>query len=167
MAKIECPYWVTPRLAGSCMPRREDLDKWGELGIRTVISLAEAWEIEYYGRWGLAELRRALAERGMEWIHWPTPDGYPPRRLDELVETIKKEAARGAVVVHCVGGMGRTPTTLAAYLIATKCIKADDAIREVEKVNPAVSLTDEQYYALLEIEAAYRDHCGGGQTPRT
>ncbi|MCY0889836.1 MAG: dual specificity protein phosphatase family protein [Pyrobaculum arsenaticum] len=161
MAKIECPYWVTARVGGSCMPRREDIDKWAELGVKTVISLAEAWEIEYYGRWGLLELRKHLAERGIKWVHWPTPDGYPPRDLEELVELLKAESSRGTVVVHCVGGMGRTPTALAAYLIATKCLKADDAIREVEKVNPAVSLTDSQYYALLEIEAAYREACRG------
>jgi protein-tyrosine phosphatase len=95
----------------------------------------------------------------MKWIHWPTPDGYPPRRLDELIEVIKREARNGVVVVHCVGGMGRTPTTLAAYLIATKCMKAEDAIRAVEEVNPNVSLTDQQYYALLEIEAMARDVC--------
>jgi protein-tyrosine phosphatase len=63
------------------------------------------------------------------------------------------------VVVHCVGGMGRTPTALAAYLIATRCMKADDAIRAVEQVNPNVSLTEQQYYALLEIEVASREAC--------
>ena len=157
--KMECPYFVEPRVAGSCMPRGEDLDKWAQLGVRTVISLAEAWEIEYYGRWGLLELRRSLADRGMKWIHWPTPDGYPPRGLDELVEVIKKDAKNGAVVVHCVGGMGRTPTALAAYLIATRCMKADDAIRAIEQVNPNVSLTEQQYYALLEIEVATREAC--------
>lgn len=156
---MKCPYFIEPKVAGSCMPRREDLDKWAQLGVKTVISLAEAWEIEYYGRWGLLELRKSLADRGMEWIHWPTPDGYPPRRLDELVEVIKKAAKSGVVVVHCVGGMGRTPTALAAYLIATRCIKADDAIREVERVNLNISLTELQYYALVEIEAAIRDTC--------
>ncbi|AAL63545.1 conserved protein (possible dual specificity phosphatase) [Pyrobaculum aerophilum str. IM2] len=159
VAKIECPYWITPRLAGSCMPGRGDIEKWAELGVKTVVSLAEAWEIEYYGRWGLLELRKTLMNKGMKWIHWPTPDGYPPRKLDELVELLKEEAAKGSVVVHCVGGIGRTPTVLAAYLIATRCMKADDAIREVERVNPAVSLTDQQYYALLEIEVTYRDKC--------
>jgi protein-tyrosine phosphatase len=158
-SKMECPYFVESRVAGSCMPRREDLDRWTRLGVKTVISLAEAWEIEYYGGWGLLEFRSSLADRGMKWIHWPTPDGYPPRRLDELVEVIKREARNGVVVVHCVGGMGRTPTTLAAYLIATKCMKAEDAIRAVEEVNPNVSLTDQQYYALLEIEAMARDVC--------
>lgn len=157
--RINCPYWVEPRLAGSCMPRREDIDRWGDLGVSTVVSLAESWEIEYYGRWGLLEFRQALAQRGITWIHWPTPDGYPPRRLDELVQIIKREMARGPVVVHCVGGLGRTPTVLAAYLIATRCLKADDAIRKIEEVNPAVSITEMQYYALLEIEASSRENC--------
>jgi hypothetical protein len=38
-------------------------------------------------------------------------------------------------------------------------MKADDAIRAVEQVNPNVSLTDQQYYALLEIEVMARDVC--------
>jgi len=156
---MECPYWVDERVAGSCMPRRDDIDKWAKAGIRTVITLAEAWELEYYGRWGLLEFRKALEERGIEWIHWPTPDGYPPRGLIELVELVKAKARSGAVLAHCVGGMGRTPTLLVAYLIATRCLKADDAIRHVERVNPRISLTDQQYYALLEVEVAYRDVC--------
>jgi hypothetical protein len=38
-------------------------------------------------------------------------------------------------------------------------MKADDAIRAVEQVNPNVSLTEQQYYALLEIEVATREAC--------
>jgi hypothetical protein len=63
-SKMECPYFVESRVAGSCMPRREDLDRWTQLGVKTVISLAEAWEIEYYGGWGLLEFRSSLADRG-------------------------------------------------------------------------------------------------------
>lgn len=156
---MECPYWVEPKLAGSCMPRQEDIERWASLGVKTVISLTESWEIEYYGRWSLPEFRKTLAEKGVKWIHWPTPDGYPPRDLDELVEVIETEIKRGSVVVHCVGGMGRTPTALAAYLIVKRCMKADDAIRSVERVNPAISITDQQYYALLELEATVRNVC--------
>ncbi len=146
-------YFVEPKVAGSRMPRVEDLDKWGELGVRTVISLAEAWEIEYYGRWGLLQFQNALLRLGAKWIHWPTPDGYPPRELGRLARVIEEEARRGVVLVHCVGGIGRTATALAAYLIVARCLDVEEAIREVEKANPNISITQEQYYALLEVEA--------------
>ncbi|MEM1837785.1 MAG: dual specificity protein phosphatase family protein [Pyrobaculum sp.] len=157
---MNCPYWVEPRLAGSCMPKREDVENWSRIGINTVVTLAEAWELEYYGGWGLYEFQQTLLQSNIKWIHWPTPDGRPPRRLDELVELIKREVARGPVLVHCVGGIGRTPTVLAAYLIS-KCLKTEDAIRRVEEANPATSLTEEQYYALLEIEAIFKEVCRG------
>lgn len=156
---MECPYWVDNKVAGSCMPRPGDLEKWISLGIKTVYTLAEAWEMEYYGGWGLLHWQRELSQRGMKWIHWPTPDGYPPRRLDQLVAEIAREAQNGAVVVHCVAGVGRTPTALAAYLVYAKCLDAEEALRRVEEVNPHMAISQEQYYAVLEIEAIARETC--------
>ncbi|ACB39572.1 protein-tyrosine phosphatase family protein [Pyrobaculum neutrophilum] len=162
MGRVECPYWVVENLGGSCMPRRSDVERWISLGVKSVVTLAEAWEIEYYGGWSLPEFRDVLRRQGVDWIHWPTPDGYPPRDLLALVELIDEELRRGPVVVHCVGGMGRTPTALAAYLAAKRCMGADDAIRRVEAVNPAIAITELQYYAILEVEAASRGRCGQG-----
>lgn len=152
---VECPYFVEPKVAGSCMPTRRDLDKWAGLGVRHVVTLAEEWELSAYGGWaGADEYRAELEARGIKWIHWPTPDGRPPRGLAFLGNLIAALAERGVVLVHCVGGVGRTPTAIAAYLIA-KGLGVDEALRIVSEAAP-VSISEEQYYALLEAEAELR-----------
>ena len=157
--RVNCLYWLDERVAGSCAPSAESVGEWVRAGVRTVITLAESWELEHYGRWDPREFRRVLEKSGIKWVHWPTQDGRAPRDLHDLAEIIALEASRGAVVVHCVGGVGRTATALAAYLVLTKCLSADDAIQEVQRANPLISVTDEQYLALLEVEVSARDRC--------
>lgn len=153
---MECPYFVEENLAGSCMPRRPDLDKFVRLGIRHVVALAEDWELREYGGWeGPDEYRTELGLRGIKLLHWPTPDGRPPSDLQALVRIIDSLVRIGRVLVHCVGGIGRTPTTLAAYLIY-KGLDAHEALRRVSEVVPPISISEEQYYALLDLENQLR-----------
>jgi Predicted protein-tyrosine phosphatase len=153
---VECPYFVEPGLAGSCMITRRDLERIAGAGIRHVITLAEDWELREYGGWGGAdELRAALALLGIKWLHWPTPDGRPPADLQALARITASLARLGGVLVHCVGGVGRTPTALAAYLIY-RGMDAHEALRKVSEAVPAISISEEQYYALLELEAQLR-----------
>nr|KJR74378.1 MAG: protein phosphatase [Thermoproteus sp. AZ2] len=137
------------------MPTRKDLDRWAELGIRHVVTLAEEWELKEYGGWDPDVYRAELEARGIKWLHWPTPDGHPPRGLGTLAKLIGELAKRGGVLVHCVGGIGRTPTALAAYLIA-KGVDAYEALRRVSEVAPSISISESQYYALLELEAEFK-----------
>ncbi|MEZ0249326.1 MAG: dual specificity protein phosphatase family protein [Thermoproteus sp.] len=153
---MECPYFLEPNLAGSCMPRRGDLDRLPGLGIKHVITLAEDWELREYGGWaGPDEYKTELELRGIKWLHWPTPDGRAPSNLQALVRIVASLTRLGGVLVHCVGGIGRTPTTLSAYLVY-KGLDAHEALRRVSEVVPAISISEEQYYALLELEAQLR-----------
>ncbi|WP_231818714.1 protein-tyrosine phosphatase family protein [Thermoproteus tenax] len=153
---MECPYFVEPNLAGSCMPGRADLGKITSLGIKHVVALAEDWEFKFYGGWeGVHEYKEELEDRGVKLLHWPTPDGHPPQDLLALVRIIESLLRAGPVMVHCVGGIGRTPTTLAAYLIY-KGADVHEALRRVSEAVPSISISEEQYNALLELEAELR-----------
>ncbi|MFB6489953.1 MAG: protein-tyrosine phosphatase family protein [Thermoproteus sp. AZ2] len=151
---MDCPYFVEPGVAGSCMPTRKDLDRWAELGIRHVVTLAEEWELKEYGGWDPDVYRAELEARGIKWLHWPTPDGYPRAAWDRW-QAHRRVGQEGGVLVHCVGGIGRTPTALAAYLIA-KGVDAYEALRRVSEVAPSISISESQYYALLELEAEFK-----------
>jgi len=55
-------------------------------------------------------------------------------------------------LVHCVGGIGRTGTILASYLILTEGLEVESAIDEVRLVRPGAVQTYEQEMFLLRVE---------------
>jgi predicted protein tyrosine phosphatase len=73
--------------------------------------------------------------------------------FDEAVDFIKEcEDQNGKVFVHCMCGVSRSATLVAAYLIREKGMTADDAINHLhayrEKVNPNQGFRDQlkEYY---------------------
>lgn len=65
-------------------------------------------------------------------MHDSTPDYHAPRHLLEICTFIEAVRARGvATVAICECGHGRTGTVLAAWLIFSRRISAQDAITEV------------------------------------
>ena len=68
--------------------------------------------------------------------HVPMQDHQPPSvdALERAVEFVEEQLAAGrAVLVHCLAGEGRTGCVLAAYLVKTKGLVADQATAEVRR----------------------------------
>jgi CheY-like chemotaxis protein len=87
----------------------------------------------------------------------PIPDGGAPdaQQAEEAIAFIESNAAeRRAVVVHCEGGIGRTGTILASYLIA-KGNSVESAIRQVRAVEPSAIETMRQIIFLEQFGARY------------
>ena len=124
------------------------------MGIGAVVCLVEEWEFEEVG-WSFRDYARELAMLGMELLHAPTRDGYAPADVEllHIVRWIDERVSRGVpTLVHCHGGIGRSPTVLAAYIMYSMGLGVDDALRLVSEANGDVSLTDEQYMALISFE---------------
>ncbi len=114
------------RLGLSWCPGRPDsavqlaVDVWRmrELRIRSVLSLVDPAEMRMYGVTGLAE---ALAEAGIRHLSFPMPDGCPPDdppQARALCRRVLGWLGEGDnVLVHCIGGWGRSGTIAAALLI--------------------------------------------------
>jgi len=148
-------YCVDDHVCGGQIPYREDYKQIRELGFRIVISLVEDWEYMYYADMSPQEVLDEAARNDLIVLRFPTRDGYAPDeetllRICEIINNNVKQCRK--VYVHCVGGLGRTPTVLAAYLVYSRGLSAEDALREVMKVNPEMSITEDQYYSLKSFE---------------
>ncbi len=150
-------YWIINKLlAGSPIPESlDDIKYWIKHGITLVISLVEDWEFSMAGI-DYREYVNELKRHGIELIRVPVKDGYAPTDLEllRLVKIIDEYLQKKKpVLVHCYGGIGRTVTVLAAYLIYSKGLEVEEALEEIFNINNEISITDEQYMTLISFKA--------------
>lgn len=115
-------------------------------GAHTVISLIEDHEFETLQVAGLGATARA---RGLDWRHWPIRDrDIPDERFETCwahdIETIAARLRTGhGIVLHCMGGLGRTGT-VAACLLMHFGLPASDAAERVRAARPGAIETGPQ-----------------------
>lgn len=135
------------------LPRSVDeLKALHEIGVRALVTLHEQ------------PLPAAVLEQcGLVATHLPIVDFTAPTPAQAAAAVAAIEAARAAgtaVAVHCHGGMGRTGTILACYLVA-RGMGAEAAIARVRALRPGSIETPEQEAAV----AAYAALCAAGAAP--
>src|SRR6476620_6143717 len=134
--------WVdSPRLAALSYPDAEDLRWLRRSGIDIVLTLTED-----------PLPRHWVNEAGLLAVHLPVPDMQAPtvEQLATAVETISNAKASGmAVAVHCMAGIGRTGTILAAYFV-NEGMSPEEAIRTVRRLRPGSLETYEQERVVEE-----------------
>lgn len=132
--------WVdSPRLAALSYPDAEDLRWLRSNGIDIVMTLTEE-----------PLPRHWVNEAGILAVHLPVRDMSAPsiEVLEAAVETITNAKEHGmAVAVHCMAGIGRTGTVLAAYFV-NEGLSAEDAIRKVRQLRPGSVETRGQEQAV-------------------
>jgi atypical dual specificity phosphatase len=128
------------RILACAYPRRAAaLAALGDRGVTVLINLHERPHDPH-------RLRRF----GMTELHLPVRDFAPPSpdQLASGVAAIRRAVANGApVAVHCGGGLGRTGTLLACWLVAGGA-SADNAIARVRAVRPGSVETADQVGAV-------------------
>lgn len=120
------PGWHSGALA-------EDMADLQAHGITHVVCLIRDDEFEGYGVPGLLG---AYAEAGLAVRRLPIEDGSVPTldEMQDLIAWLIEQMQTGArVLVHCVGGLGRTGTVAACYL-TTRGLHPLAAITEVRRI---------------------------------
>jgi protein-tyrosine phosphatase len=145
--------WTRPgRVALTILPGRRDhgrsldrdLDVIVGAGITRILCLASHEELERYGVRGLI---RAYQGRGLAVFHLPVLDQRVPSTADmrAALDWVDEGLDAGeAVLIHCVGGLGRSGLAAAA-LLRTRGASSDEAVAEVRRArSPRAVETAEQ-----------------------
>ena len=149
--------WLVPgKLAGTPLPgvvndTDVDMQALRRCGITVLVSLTET-DID----------QAALARNGLRNVHLPVHDREPPSvsQLQMLMLKMKRLLLAGEVLaVHCLAGLGRTGTVLAAWLVF-EGITAEEALRRVREIEPQYVQSERQEQALLAYEAMLLEKMG-------
>lgn len=138
---VDRGHWIEPgRLLGCAYPRRERaLAALAQQGVTVLLNLHER-----------AHQPGRLARHNLTELHLPVRDftAPTPRQIEQGVAVIEQAIVAGQIVaVHCGGGLGRTGTLLACYLVQ-RGASAADAIQQVREVRPGSVETQAQVAAV-------------------
>jgi len=121
-----------------------DLDLLKNVGVTTLITLTEQ-----------DFPQDALTRHGLKNVHLPIADrkAPTPAEMDMLVARMRELMENGKVLaVHCLAGLGRTGTILAAYLVKEKGMSAHGALNQIRRFNRQFVQSDDQEDFLTEYE---------------
>ena len=82
-----------------------------------------------------------------------------PAQLDEAVDFIRRESARGVVYVHCKVGYSRTAAVAGAYLLAEKiAATAEEAVNLLRSARPTIVIRPEARQSLQDYQTRNHAH---------
>ena len=129
---VENLWWVIPgKLAGVRKPTAAELKELQALGIGAIVSVIhDRSNLELYDRENIPHL----------WLPIQIASSPSRSQVAELIDFVDRYHRQGVgTAVHCTGGLHRTGTMLAAYLILNGAA-AEDAIETIATANPQAVL---------------------------
>ena len=140
---VDVLEWIDDKLAVASMPSRDDVK---ELAKRfsAVVIVCEDRELWYDDR--------LWEEQGVRVYRVGTPDFRAPPLVSTFMALREVVKLPGKVLVHCVGGRGRSRSVAAAYLVHRYGVEPEEALRRVGGVETrAQEVFVEVYRDLLRV----------------
>jgi protein-tyrosine phosphatase len=135
-------------IALSPLPGRVDLESdlkmISDNGVQNVVTLVSSEELSKYGVPGLLERFGAL---NIEVLHSPVTDyGLPSvEQAKTIISWVHKRVkAKENVLIHCVGGLGRSGTIMAVYARAYLGKTGEEAIQFVRSIRGEAAIETEE-----------------------
>ncbi|TGL85161.1 isochorismatase family protein [Leptospira congkakensis] len=129
----------------------DDLNTIQREGITHVLSLITEQE---YVDYGVTDLKPELKRNGIEQKQVPILDQRVPS-LTQMKETLewmdKALVNQHRVLIHCVGGLGRSGTVAAAYLIWKHGLDSESAIQKVRESRSERAVESLEQIRFLEL----------------
>lgn len=90
---------------------------------------------------------------GVRYTRVPIPDSSPisARQFNAVMTAIAEGIRHDRLLIHCVGGVSRSPTMTAAWLHRCGCLNIVTALREIAERRPSIDPSP----ALLRSVAAH------------
>lgn len=134
-----------------------DLDAFIKSGVTHVLSVLTIKELEHYG---VPNLNSAIESRGLNHLlievidqKAATPEQF--HRAFQFIDAAHVDGGR--VVIHCVGGLGRSGMIAAGYLLAHTESGVEAAMASVRSARSRRAIeTQEQEHAIMALDAALR-----------
>jgi atypical dual specificity phosphatase len=116
--------YVTENLIGSSIPNKEEhYELFSKLGITLIITLMETPLDK--------ESQKFMEQYEIQSMHFTVND-REPMTIRQMIDIINAINADEKVLIHCLGGVGRTATALVAYFIVLGKTR-EDGLKLVEK----------------------------------
>lgn len=96
------------------------------LGIKTVVSLCPGEVTRRDGR--------------IEYVQTPIADSQPvcSKQFDQIMVTIARSVRQGAVLVHCLEGVSRSPLVCAAWMQRCGYASIDASLADIADLRPII-----------------------------
>ncbi|MBM3501696.1 MAG: hypothetical protein FJX74_23835 [Armatimonadetes bacterium] len=151
----DADWIVDDRLCAMSLPTEADIALLAAGGFTAVVTVAS----EDYGD----PVREWCAARGLRHLRYHVPDMATPEAADVrdfVAETTHELERGGRLAVHCLGGVGRTGTLIACYLVSIGS-NAEEAIAQVRRRRPGSVQTRGQELCIVRYAAQLGRPPGG------
>ena len=137
--------FIDDKVAFSRMPTRSEIDEVAGT-FDAIVVLVEEFELPYpLNEWRV---------RGLDVLHTPIQDFSAPalNQLLEILRWIEARVSEGKrVLIHCMGGLGRSGTVAVAWVMYSEGIPLREALRRVRRIRPGAVEVEEQMKILKEL----------------